>query len=225
MSYTEGAEAMSPDQEKPAGVPLGELDWRTKLKMLSGMASKKPMTPEQTAAMEFVRDMLEPGKLGGADRTFNDADIDAVVGALMKDAAGLSKEVQRTLQAEGKTLQANLVRRAFCRRRRGPIAKGVLKKVYSEAPAQVGGQLRDGLRAGDVDPATGENADAEVRQLTFDELRRFEMALAILQEMQMELSEHLGVDVTFPGGLSQSSMDHQLKGRLTAPPDARFSPR
>src|SRR5262249_51873721 len=45
----------------------------------------QPLTDAQRRSLEYVHAMLEPDKLGGADRTFNFADTNAVVGGLMRD--------------------------------------------------------------------------------------------------------------------------------------------
>lgn len=224
MGYAEGARARSPASEgKSALGTFGQLDWRAKLRMLKAIAGHRT-TPEQKAAMEYVRDMLEPGKLGGEDRTFNYADVDAVVSALIRDTSGLSAEVQKMLRSEGKNFQANLVQKALCGRR-GPLANAARKRVYRDAPTQIGGQLRGGLQEGGIDTATGKTSDDVTRALTFGELRRFEAAVAILQQMQEALAEEMGVDVDFPGGLSQRAISHQLEGKLGAPPGAVFTPR
>lgn len=181
------------------------------------------LDPQQRAAAEYVRNMLEPNKLGGADRTFNYGDVDAVVRGLMCDTCGLSREVQGQLRQEGKGFQANLVGRALGGGR-GPLKRMARNKVYSEAPGRIRGQLQSGLQEAKADPATAGKRDTTPRNITFNEVRQFEQHARVLQKMQQEMTKKLGVDIQFPNGMSQASIQHMLDGKLGFPPGAVVKP-
>lgn len=227
MGYAEGANALSPSGGSPGVTTAlvnmfkGTIDGiRAKIDQIKSSLGMQ-MSPEERAAAEYVRGMLEPGKLGGVDRTFNFADLDAVVAALMQDTAGLSAEVQEKLRGEGSDYQADLVKQAF--EGKWGILTGVAKKkVLKEAPVEIKGELGKGLEEGGISPATGKKPDGSARQITFAELREFEKNAAVLQAMQARITERFGIAVTFPGGLSQSAMDHQLEGRFGLPAGARI---
>ncbi len=207
LSYEKGADALS--ALKQAGDGLRQV------------ISAPTPTEEQVEALMYVRAMLEPNKLGGADRTFNYGDVSAVTAALLNDTCGLKQEVTGQLCREGKGFQARIAGRGLSGRR-GPLAKMARKKVYQEAPGQIGGQLRSGLAEGRIDRATGETVDGMPRDLTFAELRQFEQHVQTLQRMQEEIARKLGVDVTFPGGISQASIDHTLQGKMGVPPGGKL---
>ena len=222
-------DAKDPAVKKPPGFSLfgGVKDLTRglsdKLDGLTAALGPKP-TPQERVALEKVRAMLEPNKLGGGDRTFNFADKDAVVSSLMRDTEGLKREVPAQLRAEGKDFQANLAERGLGGSW-GPLAQVAKGKVYEEAPGQIGGQLEAGLREAKIDPATGRQPDNVRRDISFAELRRFEENAEILQNMQTRMSKQLGLDITFPGGLSAASLDHTLQGRGGFPPGAKVKPR
>jgi len=190
---------------------------------MAAAAADKP-SPRELEAMKNVRRMLEPNKLGGADRTFNFADRDAIVSGLMRDTNGLAREVPAQLRAEGKNFAAGAAERGL-NGGWGPIAKAAKKRVYAEAPGQIGGQLDQGLREANVDPATGNTRDNVRREISFAELRAFEADAAVLQTMQERVANKLGMDVLFPGGVSAKSIDHTLHGRFGLPPGAKLVPR
>jgi len=227
MSYAQGVQLVSAKDDKQGGGGFFGGGLKSLTDRLSGglknLTGPDP-TKQQIQALKYVRDMLEPNKLGGADRTFNFADRQAVVAALMRDTCGLRQEIQAQLNAEGKRGQARLVGKALGGGR-GPLKRMARNKVYNEAPGQIHGQLTDGLVEGGIDPATGELADNVPRQLTFDELREFERNAAILQKMQEEVAQRLGLNVAFPGGLSQASIEHTLDRKLGIPPGAKITPR
>ena len=220
MSYDQGAAALSPR----APAPEPGKGWLQGLKNnlgLLGELAPQELTEEQRAAFEYVRDMLEPEKLGGADRTFNHADICAVANALVRDTCGLSAEVQKMLRCEGKNFQANLVRKALSGYR-GPLVNAARNQVYRDAPGQIRGELRTSLDEGGIDRSTGKEIDPVVRQLTFAELRKFQECAAVLQQMQAEIEERTGMNVTFPGGISQAGVNHSLNGKWGVPPGAKI---
>jgi len=218
-----GAQGANPQGANPqganpqAGNPLGNL-FGGALDRL-GRAVGPNVTPERRAALEGVRDMLEPNRLGGPDRTFNFADRDAVVQSLLRDTPGLSAEAQGRLLAEGKPFQARLVERGMAGGR-GPLASMARRQVYEQAGPELRRQLDTGLRQAQVDPATGQNPDATPRNVTIADMRRFEQNARVLQEMQREISDRLGVDITFPNGISQAGIQHTLDGRFGLPPGA-----
>lgn len=181
-------------------------------------------SPEERKALEYVSKMLEPNKLGGADRTFNDGDKQAIVQALLRDAPGLKQEVTQQLLREGKPMQARLAARAIDGAR-GPLVRMARKKVFEQAPQQIGQQLTQGLRNANIDPATAQQPDMASRQLTFGELREFERSTSILQQMQKRVGDALGKDISFPGGVSQESIQHSLNGTLGLPPGIVLTPR
>lgn len=187
-------------------------------------AAMPPLTDPQRAALENVRAMLEPNKLGGEDRTFNYADRDAVVNGLLRDTAGLSAEVQARLRAEGKNFQANQARRGM-EGQRGLFPHMARNKIGREAPGQIAGQVTQGLQTAGIDPNTGAQPDRTPRNLTFAEMRQFEANARVLQDMQRRTAERLNVDISFPNGPSQASIDFILQGRLGIPPGAVITPR
>ena len=151
---------------------------------LSALGDKlnPPLTEPQRAAAQTMHDMLGPTKLGGADRTFNHQDVDAVVKGLTD--GGL----------------------------KGIIARKV-----------VANKLPQGLDAAGVkrDPAAA--PDTEKRKLSSDDLKRFEAASDVMKERGAFLDK-LGVQVQFPGGISQDAVSHMLQGKFGLPPGAVIVP-
>lgn len=187
-------------------------------------AAMPPLTDTQRTALQGVRAMLEPDKLGGADRTFNYADRDAVVNGLLRDTPGLSAEVQSRLRAEGKNFAANQARRGLDGQR-GLFPQMARNKIGREAPGQIAGQVTQGLQSAAIDPNTGAQPDRTPRNLSFAEMRQFEANARTLQDMQRQTAERLGMDITFPNGPSQASIDFLLEGRFGVPPGAVITPR
>ncbi len=168
--------------------------------------------------------MLEPNKLGGEDRTFNYADRNAVVNGLLRDTSGLSAEVQARLRAEGKNFQANQARRGM-EGQRGLLPNMARNRIGREAPGQIAGQVSQGLQTAGIDPNTGAQPDRTPRNVTFSEMRQFEANARVLQDMQRRTADRLNMDITFPNGPSQASIDFVLEGRFGVPPGAVLTPR
>lgn len=187
-------------------------------------AAMPPLTDAQRTALQNVRAMLEPDKLGGADRTFNYADRDAVVNGLLRDTSGLSAEVQARLRAEGKNFQANQARRGM-EGQRGLLPHMARNRIGREAPGQIAGQVTQGLQTAGIDPNTGAQPDRTPRNVTFAEMRQFEANARVLQEMQQRTADRLNMDIAFPNGPSQASIDFVLQGRFGVPPGAVLTPR
>ena len=178
---------------------------------------------DQRESLEAVKGLLDPSLLGGADGTFNFADIDAVTQALMKDTCGLSAEAQKQLLSQGKGFQARMVRKAMGGGR-GPLKKAVRNRVYDEAPANIRAQLEAGLLEAGVDPKTGEIPDTEPRTLNFEAMNAFQEHATVLQQMQQDAEDRFGIRVTMPGGLSKPGVQHSLDGAFGLPPGAKVSP-
>ncbi|TNE44489.1 MAG: hypothetical protein EP343_29870 [Deltaproteobacteria bacterium] len=181
-------------------------------------------TPEERVAMEYVRDMLDPNKLGGEDRVFNYGDRQAIINSLMRDRAGLKQEVASQLRAEGKDWQVGTAMKAIDGKR-GILPGIARRKINSEAPARMNQQLSQGLRDANIDPNTARQIDQHPRDVTFNEVREFERNAEILQDMQKRVAEKLGMDVTFPNGISQEAIDFTLQGKFGIPPGAVLTPR
>lgn len=181
-------------------------------------------TAEERAAMQFVRSMLEPTKLGGGDHTFNYGDRQAIVNALMRDRSGLKQEVAKQLRAEGKNLQVGPAMRAIDGKR-GPLANIARNKINEEVPGRITQQLNQGLREAHIDPNTARSVDNQPRNLTFQEMRDFERNAQMLQAMQQRVAEKLGMDISFPNGISQEAIDFTLQGKFGIPPGAVLTPR
>lgn len=197
--------------------------WLGGLKNTLQAATGPELTPERREALQTIHDMLEPDKLGGEDRTFNFGDRDAVVRGLMRDTQGLKEEVTQRLREEGKPFQARIAG-AGLDGRRGPLKRLARNKVCQEAPAQIQGQLDQGLRDAHIDPKTGQTPDNRRRNLTFGDLRRFEAATKVLDGMQQEVRQKIGMDVHFPGGISQAAIRHTMDGAIGVPPGGKLVP-
>ncbi|MCB9650269.1 MAG: hypothetical protein H6730_27325 [Deltaproteobacteria bacterium] len=182
------------------------------------------LTPEQRQAAEAVRDMLGPDKLGGADRTFNYGDVSAVTQGLLRDRQGLSQQVRQQLEAEGRPLKARIASNSLTRRQ-GPIRRRVAQEVYQQAAPQIRGQVNQGLAEARVDPGTAAAPDPTPRNLTFGEVESFERNARVLQRMQAETEQRLGIQIDFPQGMSQDAIQHMLDGKLGFPPGAVVKPR
>ena len=177
------------------------------------------LTPERKKALEKARAMLGRDKLGGADETFNHADVKPAVTALMKDKKGLEREIPKKLAAEGKTWEANIAKGAL-QGKSGftySIARG---RIQKEAPAQIAEELSKKLSDNGIKPPARKTVDNVPRKLTFDDLRGFENASKTLQAMQNEVSKKTGSKVTFPDGISKAAIDHILNKKPGLPPGA-----
>jgi hypothetical protein len=137
----------------------------------------------------------------------------------MRDLAGLSAKAQDRYLAEGRP-GARLVHRGHddAVPFRGPLARAAADRVYQEAPGRIAGQIADGLDRAGVDRATGRQQDPTPRNLTFNELQRFQAQLPVLEEMRRQTRERLGLEVQFPNGISQDAIRHILDGRIGVPP-------
>lgn len=182
------------------------------------------LSPEERTALEQVRSMLEPNKLGGADRTFNFGDRNAIIQSLMCDRAGLKREVSQQLRQEGKARQIPIAMRAIDGKR-GILPRIARNKIQQEVPQRLRQQLGQGLRDAKIDPNTARQVDRQSRNLSFGEIRAFERNAAMLQDMQKRISERLGMDISFPNGISQEAIDFTLSGKLGIPPGAKIQPR
>lgn len=182
-----------------------------------------PPTEQERKAMEHIRSMLEPHKMGGADRTFNFGDQDAIVQSLMRDKNGLKNEVARQLRAEGKGWQVNAAMKGIDGGR-GPFAQLARNKINKEAPGQIKQQLSQGLKEANINPATAGNVDNQARNLTFNEVNEFQRQAEILEGLQRRIAEKLGMEVTFPNGISQEAIDFTLQGKFGIPPGAKLTP-
>lgn len=181
-------------------------------------------TDEERAAMQYVRDMLEPNKLGGQDKVFNYGDRQAIINSLMRDRTGLKQEVAKQLRAEGKGWQVGTAMKAIDGKR--GIFPGIARrKINSEVPGRINDQLSQGLRDANIDPNTARKVDNQPRNVSFDEMREFERNADLLQAMQQRVAEKLGMDVTFPNGISQEAIDFTLQGKFGIPPGAVLTPR
>lgn len=151
---------------------------------LQALGSKlnPPLTDEQKKAAQTMHTMLGPTKLGGADRTFNHQDVDAVVKGLTDK--GLKGMVARPLVAK---------------------------------------QLPQGLDEAGVKRDPNAAPDDAPRKLSSTELQRFQAASDVLKERSAFLDK-LGVQVQFPGGISQDAMSHMLEGKFGLPPGAVIVP-
>ena len=227
LNYAAGQAQLKPqdeDKDRQANARGGLGKWTGRLgRGLRNLVSPT-LTKEQIHALTRVRDLLAANKLGGADQIFNFGDREAVIAALMQDTAGLRAETQAQLQAEGKGFQARVVGRALSGGR-GPLARAARKKVMAEAPGRIDAQLSEGLSEGGISPETGATPDTTDRNLTFAELREFEQHLVVLQQLQKEIGQRLGLDISFPAGVSRASIEHTLNRRLGPPPGARLTPR
>ncbi|MEQ8276700.1 MAG: hypothetical protein RMA76_15225 [Deltaproteobacteria bacterium] len=186
-------------------------------------AVKPELSAQEREAAERMRTMLEPNKLGGADKTFNYGDVDAVTQGLLRDSRGLGRRAAQQLNAEGKPFQARLAQ-AGMNGERGPLKRIARNKVYQQAPGQIRGELSRGLQDARIDPNTRNAPDHTPRNLTFSEVEQFQRDAQVMQSYQKQLSQRLGLDIQFPGGVSQASIDHLLSGALGVPPGAKITP-
>ncbi len=186
-------------------------------------AAKPDLSPQQREAAERMRTMLEPNKLGGQDRTFNFGDVDAVTNGLLQDSSGLGRRAAQQLRSQGQSRKANLVERAM-NGERGLFKRIARNQVYQQAPGQIRSELSRGLQEARVDPNTRQAPDRTPRNLSFNEIEQFQRDAKVMQDYQQQLSKRLGLDVQFPGGVSQASIDHLLSGALGVPPGAVIRP-
>lgn len=232
---TTAATAPAATPTTPGTTTAPATDWQNRLSqgfgllkdgLKGGLQDKFGANPttEERAAMQFVRDMLEPTKLGGGDRTFNYGDRQAIINGLMRDRAGLKQEVANQLRAEGKDLQIGPAMRAIDGKR-GLLANIARKKINEEVPGRINQQLNQGLRDAHIDPNTARQVDNHPRNLSFQDMRQFEQNAQMLQAMQQRVAEKLGMDITFPNGISQEAIDFTLQGKFGLPPGAVLTPR
>ena len=166
---------------------------------------KPRLTPARRKALHKARAMLARNKLGGADETFNHADVKPAVTALMNDKKGLKREIPAKLRAEGKTWEANIAKGAL--EGKFGISYSVARgRIKSEAPVQIRAEMAAKLTSNGIKAPTRPTVDAVPRKLTFDDLRAFEEASSTLQDMQREATKETGVALTFPKGISKAAI-------------------
>jgi len=182
------------------------------------------LTPERKRTLETVRGMLAADKLGGADRTFNLADLDAVVEAMVKDKPGLGKAVAEKLRADGEHGDARIVEEAM-NGGGGVIGVFARAQVAKRAPPEIKKEIRARLLEGGISADTARSVDGGVRQLSFAEMQAFSDATTRLRELQKRLGDELGSDLSFPKGLSIEAIDYLLSGGVGVPPGAVLTPR
>lgn len=177
-------------------------------------------TPQERAAILFVREMLAPNKLGGNDTTFNQNDLDRIVDALLQDPAvqqqivcGIRQEAFR--QAE----QTNGLIRGLARRiadKRTTPGTRAYEKHYGEywqqglqqAADRIRGELTQALQDEGITPVTGQGRSGVDRDVTLAELERFQEAVGQLKAYGDKVAEKLGsMDNDIPNGLSQARLD------------------
>lgn len=173
------------------------------------------LTPQQRTAFENVRDMLGTNGLGGADRTFNYADVAAVRSALRQDTRGMVEQVRA--QEDG--LRERVAVRTLTEGvRGGPIRRAIrgqaLQQINSQFNAQVTQQLTQGLASQNINPATGAVQDMTPRNITIAQMRQFEANAKVLQAFGDANAQRTGFRMEFPNGITQSSMEDILAGRI-----------
>jgi len=195
---------------------------------VDGIREQFAPTQEERAAIEFVRSMLEPDKLGGNDRTFNQNDIDRIVDALLEDPAvqqqihcGIRQEAFRQAEATGGLLRG--IARRIADKRTTPGTRAYAKHYpkywaqgLQQASERIRGELTDALEAEGFEPVEGQGPSGVQREITLAELERFQRATDRMKAYADRVAEKLGsVDQDMPHGLSQASMDSIL-GMLPA---------
>ncbi len=216
------------------GDALAQVDTSKKKKSLFGKIgdwienTKKQFapTPAERAAIALVHDMLEPNKLGGADRTFNQNDIDRIIDALITDAK-VQEQIRVGIQAEAgkKVAEAPALFRGLVRRianKRLTPGTRAYRKHYQEywyqgvnqARAQISGELNQALNDENIVPVEGQQASDVPRDITLEELEKFQEAVGTMKAYGDRISKKLGVEVgggDMKNGLSQSMVEGIIK--------------
>ena len=182
---------------------------------VSGIKNSFAPTAEERAAIEFVHSMLEPDKLGGDDRTFNQNDIPRIVDALLLDtsvrnqiASGIRQEAFR--QANDMGLFSGIARRiankrttpgtrAYCKHYGEYWAQGV-----ATARARITNELTTALQGEGIQPKRGQGLSGVERTLTLSELEQFQASVELLQQYGERVESKLGKQGDVGHGLSQA---------------------
>ena len=188
---------------------------------VSGIKNSFAPTTEEREAIAFVHSMLEPDKLGGNDRTFNQNDIPRIVVALLLDpsvrnriASGIRQEAFR--QANNMGLFSGIARR-IANKRTTPGTKAYCKH-YGEywaqgvatARARITNELTQALQGEGIQPRRGQGLSGVKRTITLAELEQFQEAVVLLQQYGERVESKLGKQGDIGHGLNQALTDKIL---------------
>ncbi|GEM_PF-2386437 len=223
------------DEEKPAK-PAPKDSWLDTLgswgnkvgesvsNAVSDLQAQFAPTAEERAAIELVHGMLAPNKLGGADKTFNQNDLDRIVEALLQDpevqqqiVCGIRQEAFR--QAEDAPFLVRGLARRIAENRTTPGTRayakhygGYWQQGLQQASQRIRGELTQALESEDIAPVEGQGQSGVVRELTLAELEAFQEAVSTMQAYGDKVAEKLGPqERDMPHGLSQAMIDDILK--------------
>ncbi len=182
---------------------------------IGGLKDGFAPTAEERAAIEFVHGMLEPDKLGGNDRTFNQNDIPRIVEGLLQDQAvrqqianGIRAEAFR--QANGMGLFSGVARR-IADKRTTPGTRAYARH-YGEYWAQgvwtarqrITKELTDALASEGIQPVEGQGLSGVQRDITLSELEQFQSSVALLQQYGDRVASKVGQQGDIGNGLNQA---------------------
>lgn len=177
-----------------------------------------PTDAERAAALH-VQAMLASNKLGGEDRVFNQADIDRIADALLRDPV-VQQQIRDGIREEAFSVADETlplfrgIARNVANRRTTP---GTLaynrhyQKYWCEGLAtardRITTQLSDALSANDIQAADGTPVSTVGREVTLAEVEQFNTAITTLLAYADRARGDIQLPLNANTGLSQSFID------------------
>lgn len=204
----------------PTGTPAKQQSTADMLKerlerlYIQGITAKFPLTEAERQAFTTLRNMLEPDKLGGTDRTFRFSDLAFVMQGLRFDADLVLQEAHNQVDATRPGLGNRLGHRFVNNYGRGrglgqnivgqQVAQGMAQKRV-EIEASLTQMLKD---SGVKDDRDGSPVTSTARNVTTRDLLALQQAGEIIKAYQ----KRAGLVATAPDGIKQSQIDLLLSG-------------
>jgi len=198
---------------------------------LQGLRDQFKPDENELKALQYILWMLQPSKLGGADRTFNQNDIDAIINALLQDPS-VRCEIQEGIRHEGQNIANSVGGPGFI----GQIRRGIRSNVadrrttpgspqygqywaqgVATARCRIRAEIEQGLAADRISPAPGQGPSTVARTVTRAEMDNFKNAVSWMKRYSNRVSEKLGFTYDLPRGLSETDVQAIING--TPPPN------
>ena len=224
-------------EDKPAeeGKSSGIGNWlNNTINTVTNFRAELKPNDNEKIALEYILWMLQPCKLGGADSTFNQNDIDMIIDALLRDPS-VQQEIQSGIRSEGQRI-ANSVGGPFII---GRVRRGIRRNVannrttpghrkypeywaqgVAQARAQIRSEIETGLAADNIKPIAGQGPSTVRRNVTRKQMEDFKRSVKWLKAYSDRVSQKVGFVYDLPSGLSVEDVKAIIAG--TPPPNGKM---